>query len=169
MQADVCETGQDGGKETPEVRVPWDETLSGAIFPRRRTPSFLWSKLPGMQGERTACVAVAQEVESNLLSWIRLWILCCGVWAAVRLAISPRHSPLSLVHSRPSVFLSFCSLSLSRCLRPYNYSTIFRDKLANSLPNRITALWSGKKRVLPGRIAHRNPRRCATLSAVAPG
>lgn len=62
----------------------------------------LWSKLSGMRDEGTACVAAAQKVESNLLSWIRLWILYRGVWAAVR-----------LVAPSPSSVFSFLSLSLS--------------------------------------------------------
>lgn len=107
-------------------------------IPAQKDAASLWSKLPGMQGEGTACVAVAQEVESNLLSWIRLWILCRGVWAvaaAVRLvafSIPRLCIPLSsnTVGPRPSLS------PLHR--RPYNYSSIFRDRLANSLPDRTT-------------------------------
>lgn len=91
---------------------------------------FLWSKFPGMQGEGTACVAVAQEVGSNLLSWIRLWILCCGVWAAAHLVA------FSIPYSSPFSSLWSIILVLTlRCRQPYNYSIIFRHGLANSLPD----------------------------------
>lgn len=71
-------------------------------WPEGGIPSVLWSKFLGMQGEGTACVAAAQEVASNLLSWIRLWILHRSVWAIVSSTTLPGLGHLRVAPSSSS-------------------------------------------------------------------